>query len=319
MQIIFEQFKASFLTFLKNYIHWVLLILGLIALTLGFVAFPSYPNMQSFLKTIGSTVLASGVFATLLKTYQYLGIFRDALREVIEYDPKYLEHRPDIENIWRKVSKALYLKKFPDISNEIENIVLKDYFPNQNYYHSKFIQSIKIQFVGDDNEYVELIEESTSTLKATSPDLTINFKHNMVIGKPQGDSKTCFELVEYNINNVDYSGSNNPYKINNCSTLQVSSEIELHGKLEYNIKRKTRKVYALSQNATKGYRTSQFVDGLEIFVVHPPSLEVEFFSMGTTKSFRNLPGGDAEGNIIRKEYAGLIFPKQGYRLIFNRR
>src|SRR5690606_38854038 len=59
-------------------LFWILLVCGLLLLAVG-----SFANVgdawRDFLKTTGASILASGVFAALLKSLQFMGVFRAEL------------------------------------------------------------------------------------------------------------------------------------------------------------------------------------------------------------------------------------------------
>ena len=95
-----------------------------------------YKFLPSALKGVGVAVLSSGIFAAVLKSIQFSGIFQEELAKVI-YSRNYLEKqdRKFLEDIWKLTSKVLYTQKFPKINEKIETIVLKHFFPSDHKYY----------------------------------------------------------------------------------------------------------------------------------------------------------------------------------------
>ena len=133
----------------KN-LFWILLLIGVFIIymsTWGF--FNTY--FKYILEKIGLAVLSSGVFAAVLKSLQFTGIFKKEIEKIV-LGTKFIENRNDLPKLWRKVSRSVYNKKFPKISKELENIVLKNYFPTDHaYYYTDFRYTLDIEELTEDN------------------------------------------------------------------------------------------------------------------------------------------------------------------------
>ncbi|MEJ0057074.1 MAG: hypothetical protein WDN75_16310 [Bacteroidota bacterium] len=125
---------------------WIFIILGVTALLIGYdkqgdqSATESLNNLPQALKTIGTTILGAGIFTAILKSFQFTGIFKKAVAQVI-YSSEYLakQDRNYLEDTWKQVSQALFTSKFPKIKDDIESAVINTYLPrDHNYYYQSF-------------------------------------------------------------------------------------------------------------------------------------------------------------------------------------
>src|SRR5690554_6681751 len=112
--------------FFYNNLYWMFLVLSLILL----VANKTYwtnSEYHSLIEKIGMTILTSGVFATLLKSFQFTGLFQQEIRKVM-LGTEFIDNRKDIIPLWKKVSKGLNINRFLDIVDKLEIYILKTYF-----------------------------------------------------------------------------------------------------------------------------------------------------------------------------------------------
>jgi vacuolar-type H+-ATPase subunit I/STV1 len=72
--------------FILENLPWIFIIIGIASLLLGFIDFGPgrfLSTLPNILKTIGSTILGSGIFASVLKSFQFTGVFKKAVAQVI--------------------------------------------------------------------------------------------------------------------------------------------------------------------------------------------------------------------------------------------
>lgn len=85
---------------------------------------------------MASAVLGAGIFAAILKSFQFSGIFQKALANVI-YNSEYLakQDRPYVANLWGIATDALFTSRFPQIKQAISEPILNVYLPTDHNYH----------------------------------------------------------------------------------------------------------------------------------------------------------------------------------------
>ncbi len=124
---------------------------------------PFTENWNKLIEKIGFIALTSGVFAGVLKSIQFTGLFKDELQKVIS-GSDFLNNRKDLPELWKTVSKTLSSQKFPEISDLLEDRILETYFPtNINHYNEDLVVTIIIHEISDD-----LVIHYTQTIDYTA-------------------------------------------------------------------------------------------------------------------------------------------------------
>lgn len=360
--------KGIWRGFLQTISLWFLVI-GTICLILAYQnSFGASDKFNELLKSFGSAILVGGVFAVVLKSLQFLGIFSEELnkilydkddllaqkrlREVIReeakktfhdalydpeetpparlrqvfreelvssiYSPTLLAKQRDIEEIWKMVSKVLYNSKFPEISDQIEETILRTYFPtNINYYYETFAKDVDMRTLADQQDYFTATERYSYTVKsADSSHLVIPYSAEIM--RREGDSSD-YNLLSININGEDKTAELRTQLLkftDDPDKLRVKFDIPLQGEREYRIIINQEKIYTPFIDNTDVFSSSKFINNLELDLRHPAQLIMTFFPMGTPQEFNNEVTSKTR---IWKTYKGLIFPKQGYRILMFRR
>lgn len=301
---------------------WLLLLLGTICLVLSHWPPAFLAGATNLLSSTGSAILSGGIFAVILKSIQFLGIFREELAAMI-YERRFLEGRKDVENIWREVSRVLYKRKFPEISDEIEKRILEEYFPTKkNCYYDRLIQSIRYEFLDDTKRLVRVEEELMFTVKPAGASEKVEVPYGALISKDVSDTEICYELSAVEIDGDDETAKYSALmevaeNDEGGRTYRVQFALLLEGKEKYEVKIKHLKICSPDFDNTKVFTVSRFIRTVDLTVTYPAELEIDFFSMGTAKDFESGPG-DYRGH-LRKMFNELLFPSQGYRLIIRRR
>ncbi|WP_156169707.1 hypothetical protein [Sphingobacterium sp. IITKGP-BTPF85] len=120
------------MTWIKKNLTIIYLLLAVI-----FILFPntSYSpfseKWNEILQKIGFISLTSGIFAGVLKSIQFTGLFQEELQKIVS-GSEFLKNRKDLQDLWKEISKIIYSKKFPEISEELEDTILNSYFQKKN-------------------------------------------------------------------------------------------------------------------------------------------------------------------------------------------
>ena len=87
---------------------WVLTVLGALFILAGylFVDPTKHKTLQAVLTGFGQAVLVGGVFGAVLKSFQFMGVFRDALFDII-FESRFLNMRKDLSELWQRVTTAM--------------------------------------------------------------------------------------------------------------------------------------------------------------------------------------------------------------------
>jgi hypothetical protein len=314
--------KLGWEWFMKTLPVWMLLSGIAIIVAAHYREFGPDDKFNELMGSLGNTIVQGGVFAAVLKSFQYIGIFKDELAKIV-YDTKFIENRKDLKDIWGRVSAALYKKKFPAISDQIQATILDSYFPieeKNNFYYDRLFQKLDITFVGREKEYVSVKETLEFTIKHGDIKQPITWPYQTLIDKAPGDERTSWVLDKLIINKKHDRKGDCPDDAasdhQGGKYLKVSFSLLLSGEEEYHLEMVHTKVYSLRANKmTKGFNAGRFINKFELYVSYPDDLGVTFYSNGTPSEWGDHPG--ASDGLIWKKYDGLIFPSQGYRLTFS--
>jgi hypothetical protein len=306
----------------KQFLFWSLLF-GIIFFVLGYGEFDWVNNMfESIFKAISSILLSGGVFMFLAKSYQFNNIFKDELRKVIFAD-EHLDQRADLDDIWEKVSEAICRRKFSSISKKLQNNIKDFYLPvNQDFYFKDYNYDIDISYKEHEKNYINLKETTEAEIISHDKEKLV-YKFKSKIPKPENDNDlTQYSLEDVFINNNKIDIKNDPKAnfniIDKDDFLSVNFSYELKGSLTYTVKKIENKTYNTKCNPYKGHEAAWIYQNFFLDVTYPKDMPMELINMGVLSNFnvdnRNLK----DVNRMKAKYSGLIFPKQGFLLIFNK-
>ncbi|MCG8731630.1 hypothetical protein [Tenacibaculum finnmarkense] len=304
----------------RNWIYarlvWVLLTIAILLLYLSKSAVFS-DELNLLVEKIGIAVLSSGVFAAVLKSLQFQGIFKKEIEDVILSD-KFIEHRRDKEKLWISVSKAIYKKKFPKISKQLNKIILDEYFPKKRmYYYDDYRATITIHKL-EDNGVIQFTQTIYYKVVMQTGVKKANIIGNNTIDKPDNDSSTK------NINKREYFKIDGVDRLNQLDMKKEETEFEtittysttVKDKPCFTVEMKDYREYNIFEDNIKILRTSAITNEMNVSVTYPKNMNVQFFNVGVINEFEKV-NIDHENCISRKYKDGLILPNQGFGISFG--
>lgn len=301
---------------IKNYFYrnspWIaLLIATLLIISANYI---EDNEVSEFVGDIGIAVLASGIFAAVLKSFQFSGLFREEIEKVV-LSTKFLKKRNDLEELWSDVTRALYESKFPEISNDIEELILTNYLPTRAiYYYKDFIVTIKIHQI-DDNDIVTYDQTCEYTLVPSNPDDPIPFKNKITYDKINGEEHSKNEILHFSINNNDIELKEEISETEDTVIRTFTAELSNHR--EYRIKKVDKRHTWIYEDNTKLFRLMAITKGMNVVIQYPESLEISFFNIGLVNQFKKKHV-DLTRCISRIHDNGVILPFQGFGLTFRK-
>jgi len=297
----------------------------LISLIVYFVVLASVPTESKFYTPIldlSKAAIVAGVFASILKSIQYWGVFRDELREVV-LSPDALAKRNDLEEIWDRVSSVLYDHAFPDLGKQIRDAVSKQYLPSSfdPFYCDAFSQQTLIKDLG--NGYIQMEELCEYTIYPAKNDVNVKVGYGCFIDIPEDDDgRTCVEIISLVIEGTDYDIDSLAAKqgVNNVTgryEFQVVIKPDIICR-SYRVTRRTRRTMNLKLNQVKNTRVQKIFTGIDrIEIRYPDSIVVDVDSLGLMDDMTD--NGSDGSNLILKSYKGIIFGNQGFVITMRNR
>ena len=304
----------------RNWIYarlvWVLLILAILILYLSksniFI-----DEFNLLVEKIGIAVLSSGVFAAVLKSLQFQGIFKKEIEDVILSD-KFIEHRRDKEKLWISVSKAIYKKKFPKISKQLNKIILDEYFPKKRkYFYDDYRATITIHELKE-NGLIKFTQTIYYKVIMQTGEKKANIIGSYSIDKPDKNSNIN------SINKREYFKINGIDRLKNLDTKTTETDFEIkttysttvENKDCFTVEMKDHREYNILEDNVKLLRTSAITNEMNVSITYPDNAHVQFFNIGVINELEKV-NVDHKNCISRKYKEGLILPNQGFGISFG--
>ena len=331
----YYRLSANLEEFVKKYIIWLLIFVGLSLFIIGqFNVFGLHKGASELLKGLGNTILASGIFSAVLKSFQFLGIFEEEIVKILR-SPSNIEHVKaefskllytedglryvEIQPIWRELTRQIYENKFPKISDEISAIIVKQYLPVQHlYYYEDFRTSISVRLISDD--YLDITETSEFIIVPSEPSQKVShvYKAGATIESDKSEL-SFFKLKSLVVDGEEYRDSqilqSTEYSEKDRQMLGYS--LDLLGSESYNVKREFKKRYPLKGNSVKQVIGADFMKRVSVHVSFSDNMNVYFHPVGTPQQFRDR--SQAHDDFVEFECREVLFPFQGYRLTFEKK
>lgn len=298
-----------------NNLFWILLLAGIFIIYMSTWenAFNIY--FLGILEKIGLSVLSSGVFASVLKSIQFTGIFKKEIEKIV-LGTKFIENRNDLPQLWKKVSKSVYDKKFPSISDELDDLILDFYLPTKHkYYYEDFRYTLKIDELTSDN-----------VIKFTQ---TFYFKVILAEGENEAKLESVFaidktpemgnlinEKVYYKIDGKDILSELTPEVSEDEFEKRDKYIVNVPNKKEFIVETKERREYCIKEDNYKLIRVSAITKEMDVSITYPENMTVSFFNVGLVNKFERK---HIEHNrtISRVHKKGLVLPYQGFGIAFG--
>lgn len=278
--------KDKFAQALKGSIPFIILVLGLISFAYSvFGSFETNSKWKIFLHGVGEFSIVGGVFGVLLKSFQFMEIYKKELIDII-YEGKYLRNRKDLAEIWERVSKIMFENKFQGISGNVTNDVKTVYFPtNQVLYYDEYTQETKIKLIEPGKDKIEATQTSSFYVHAVSlkSKITLPFKNS--IPYKESTKNDC----SYTLKQLKIDGE--PQEVlftsdfDDTNKLVSTYNVVLEGSLKYKIDIEVAYSYNLRDDPFIGFQKDFIINGftLKLHFEHP--LELLLMESGTLSTF----------------------------------
>ena len=316
---LFEYSKDSF----RRALPWILFGLGGVFLTIGIFAVneKDHENWKYFWIKLGEIMLISGIFSYLTTIAEFIGVFKTTVQNIL-YSYHYLENHKKIDDIWNKVTKALLKSKFPSISDKLLKTITDHYLPIEDgIYYENFKIDLNIDWDGNDQQFVKTQETFSFNLHTESTDLIllpISTWLNVAGLKENTDYYLKLTNCIVNGSAVKNPSYNPDSKEDNhqCVLLHSSGSLELKGSNAYYVQYTKEKRYLFDNDSDKSFRAKFIVNNLDVSVTFPgDDLSAKLICRGTALDYKCIH--NSNGKLVYR-YDGLILPRQGYVLAFNR-
>ncbi len=300
---------------------------GLLLIVIGSI--PEKPDI--FMRSVagaGSAILAGGVFSVILKTMQVRGVFQDTLSKVL-FDEPYLKKRNDLRELWSKVTSLISKQRFSTLESHMHEAIMEHYIPTKDdYYFENYYRTCVVRWNNEETTEISLSEEISLHIVPTSADAEITYKFSSSPSPGVPLEVACPKVDYLKINNKVYFENGKPLKEEYIQEgkgkegEEFKVAIPLAGSKRYVVERRSHRTFPMGVDPFQRYVSPRFIKGAKINVhCIAKNLRVRFVSLGTPNEFSSFfPKEIADisrAGDINREYPGLLFPEQGYLLVFH--
>lgn len=295
-------------------LSWLIPIIGIIGYILAYSnSFGENKDLKEIVIKVSDVFVIGGFVGFLSNSSQFFGIFSKELESII-FSDRFLESRKDISLIWRKVSKALFNQKFPDISEDLFSIIQDYYICKEEYsYYDNYRIITDIEWCDDLKKFVivkDYINFDLVTEKEGDIDIPFSTWMNGIKGLEKDKDYYC--KLECKINNntqepnieEKLQNEDNEYIVKHITKIHNIKEKE---KYQVSIYRERKYIFDLDYDIS--FRAKFIVKDMTISLNIPQDMEATFICRGTPKDFIKVKNSKTTKEYL---YKGLVLQRQGY-------
>lgn len=295
---------------LKQSVGWLIALAGLVLYVVGFYFKSRKPQeiWPDFFIKAADVAIIGVVVGYLTGIAQWAGIFKREIQDIM-YGKEFLGKRNDIETIWFNVSKQMFKFKFADIHKKMLS-ALKEILPSEEdiSYYEDYDADSKIEWV-DKEKGIILCTDYFSMYIVTESEKKFDYTlTGWLVEDDEAEYKSSIETLEVSVDgelmkNLKTEDSKDGNEI------KRETKIPLSGKRKYFLQYTRKQKYCIFNDYYIAYKAKYITNGLKVSLELPEDIEALFIERGTVNDFQNVKNSKSH---IKKNYKGVIFPKQGY-------
>ncbi|MFM2226452.1 MAG: hypothetical protein RJA07_2654 [Bacteroidota bacterium] len=296
---------------LKTSFPIILLVIGLGLFIYGIFGTFEDLKWQHFCDGLGKAILIGGIFSLLLKSMQFMGIFKEELTKII-FETKFLSNRKDIFDYWEKVSQEMFRNKFPNISQKLLKDVQNIYFPTTHtmyYDNCEHIIEIDLEKEGSNNILVKKTTNLTAIPINNKETYTYDFSNIMPFkNELTNETDIYYESTSVKINGI----VTKPTHKKSVKGKEVINEfcVTLSNSDKYEIERIENKKYDVTFDNIIYFGARRIFHKMTVEIHYPKDkLRIELKKCGTLQDFLKQ---SETTHSTKYSYKGLIYMEQGY-------
>lgn len=277
------------------------------------------PPLGTALSTIGVTILGSGIFAAVLKYFQFIGIFRKEFDELLRsasFRSLLLEAHFSMAakgtDVYEHVAARKITEFYPDLRVAFDRSK-GDYGDGQfDYYLANFERSITLKSFDPGTGVIEIEDETDVDIVAPSTD---RIKYSFFVAPDARAGADSFKMLYLKIDGQD--------RLNDAALKngQIDVAQVLQGKRRYRVTRRAVQRYRLRFDPIKTHHFNRLTLEPSIRVRNeiPKQIEYELVPWNSLRRWAReaVPTNDSRVVETRHTFPDIMFPHQGYYVTFN--
>lgn len=152
---------------IKPHLFWIATIFGMVLIAWGYlIKDPANQSVESQgLIHTGTTVLVSGVFGSMLKSFQFSNLFKEELDKLfssVDFTEKLRRiavFGHDEKNIFDRIMEHAIGEKHPSIASKIPSSIKRFLRADYDYYHSEYSRHITIRSYDKNSGLISLDDD----------------------------------------------------------------------------------------------------------------------------------------------------------------
>ncbi len=331
--------NQSFKDKVKEYLYIVFISISGICLLCCFIFWYFFPNFYndnkgifSYLKSLSTTTLGAGVFTAIIKYFQFMGIYKNEINNIIsssEFEEKLtkviqnnpysialLKGRQDINQIWKNSTLCMFESEYPEISETIKNKLSNAFFDGDSldHYYKNYV--IRLEISIDDQDFIHLKETSIFTIirpNCNKKDYHFEYFLDKI---DENDNSTKYELHELSLNNKSQDlALFPPLIIPQGLAVEYKQKLNLEGCSEYHISHMLSLVYNINIDNQYSFFCTKTIDSISVSVTMSDNLGCNISTLNFENNLTN-PIKSAKFEIDNRE---VILPNGGFKLFFYKK
>ena len=264
---------------------------------------------------IGNVLVIGVVLGFFSNASEFLGIFKKEIQEVV-YGDEFLANQKDLSKYWKTTSKQMFKNKFPDIHEEFLDVINANFPTDEVSYYKDYEMTSTMEWIDELNGRVRVTDYVEFDLVADSKDKFIYPLKNWIKTSANGKSVIKSTMISFIVNEKEKVKDVKPIVTFNNGERCEEFDVLLRGEKLYHIKYRIEKEFSIFEDHCKGFKAKYIVKNCRLNLEVPTNIHVQFESRGTLRDFEDK--GIQTTNKITKHYRGILLPKQGFIVAFQK-
>lgn len=285
----------------------------------GFLFLLSYltenDTIKSLLKSAAIAIFNGGIFAALLKSMQFIGIFEDALKKIL-ISKEWISSlsKTQLTDLLNSITKTAVIKGFPELSERMSHDLFHNFIPKiGEFYYSSLSREITIISYDIHTDIIEISEHFKLEIKSHSIETQIPYFYKLEYASNLNHTPET-EVTHFTIDDSCHIDK----IIIDPNNKNLKCEITLSGKEKYKISRLVKRKFKLSSDPVIQMTGARFSDGMSVRLNTLPGISADVYPVGFNPSFLKKVETPNAALVLAWEVNTLFFPGDGLTIVLTK-
>lgn len=299
----------------RSSIPFIATLIGICSIAYGIFGTFETSEWKEFWLAFGKTFTTGGVFAVLLKSFQFMGVFKEELTKII-FEPKFLSNRVDIVDFWEKVTLEMYKNKFKNLSTKLHKDIKDIYLPTkQTTYYDECEHIFEISLNEERPGFANVKTTTNMNIIPTFKEDKCFYTFGNTMSYLENPEKEITFNCIIKVNGKEISISELKCDVINNKknkTIEHNYKCDLKGADKYSIERIFKKEYNVAIDNIMSFKATRIINTLKVEIHYPKDkFSIDLHKCGCLENFVNKQTTNSYDRYICN---GILYPEQGYLL-----